>query len=111
MEVIDLAELVPKRTPSGKDVLIANNEDKMILYTAVKGWSNGKWPKEIVVKRFVTLDALTFEGLGLWVGEGGKSKGIYFGNTSAELVNHFIEFIEKKIGLSRNLSYNKQHPQ
>jgi hypothetical protein len=101
MTTIDLAEFAPKTTSGGKKILLYKDKDKIILYTAVKGWSNGKWPKEITVKRFMTLDALTLEGLGLWEGEGGKNKGLYFGNSSQELVNHFLKFIEARLGISR----------
>jgi len=101
METIDLAEVAPKTTPSGKEILLHKDEAKIILYTEVKGWSNGKWPKEIVIRRFMTLDALTFEGLGLWVGEGGKDKGLYFGNSNPELLLHFLKFADEKLGINR----------
>jgi len=101
METIDLAEVAPKTTPGGKEILLHKDEAKIILYTEVKGWSNGKWPKEIVIRRFMTLDALTFEGLGLWVGEGGKDKGLYFGNSSPGLLLHFLKFTDEKLGIDR----------
>lgn len=101
MRTIDLAEFVPKITPGGKEILLYKDEAKIIFYTAVKGWSNGKWPKEIALKRFIMLDALTFEGLGLWEGEGGKNKGLYFGNSSQELVAHFLRFTEARLGIFR----------
>ena len=101
MKIIDLAEFVPKMTPGGKEILVYKDEDKIILYTAVKGWSNGKWPKEIALKRFMALDALALEGLGLWEGESGKDKGLYFGNSSPVLMLQFLKFVEDKMGISR----------
>ena len=101
MIVIDLAEFAPKTTPGRKEILLYKNEDRIILYTSVKGWSNGKWPKEIALNRYMTLDALALEGLGLWEGEGGKNKGLYFGNSSPELINRFLGFAEARLGISR----------
>ncbi|MCD6403424.1 MAG: hypothetical protein J7K98_03780 [Candidatus Aenigmarchaeota archaeon] len=59
---------------------------------------NGHDSKEFRVKRFVELDDLFFEGLGLWQGDGGKSKGLYFGNSCPTVINHFLMFVEKKLG-------------
>lgn len=53
------------------------------------------------MSRFIELDDLFFEGLGLWVGEGGKSKGPYFGNSCPELLSHFLKFAEEKPGIDR----------
>jgi hypothetical protein len=64
-------------------------------------WGGGKESKRATVNRFVTLDKLLFEGLGLWHGEGSKNKGIYFSNSNTQLVRHFLEFMEEKLGFSR----------
>lgn len=42
-----------------------------------------------------------FEWLGLWVGEGTKGKGLYFGNTSEELLLHFLKYTEEILEFSR----------
>ena len=59
--------------------------------------------KEFRVKRFIELDDLFFEGLGLWQGDGGKSKGLYFGNSCPEVINHFLTSVEKKLGIGRKM--------
>jgi len=64
-------------------------------------WGGGRESKKIVLNRFMSLDDLFFEGLGLWVGEGGKNKGLYFGNSESELLLHFLKFVEEKLGLGR----------
>jgi hypothetical protein len=42
-----------------------------------------------------------FEWLGLWVGEGTKGKGLYFGNTSEELLLHFLKYTEEILEFPR----------
>ena len=101
MIVIDLAEFAPKMTPGGQEILLYKDEAKIILYTAIKGWSNGKWPKETAINRYMMLDTLALEGLGIWEGEGGKNKGLYFGNSSQELLMHFLKFVEDRLGIRR----------
>jgi len=100
----DLVTLLPLQTSTGRDIIAENHQDKLNLHVPrSKKWGGGRESKKITVNRFVVLDELFFEGLGLWVGEGGKSKGIYFGNTSQELMLRFLEFVEKKLGLSREM--------
>ncbi len=62
----------------------------------------GRRSKEICLKRFVALDDLFFEGLGLWLGEGGKDKGLYFGNSSTNLILRFLKFVDAKLGINRS---------
>jgi len=64
-------------------------------------FGGGKESKKVAVNRFVSLDELFLEGLGLWRGEGGRKKGIYFGNSDALLLRRFLEFVEQRIGLPR----------
>ena len=64
-------------------------------------WGGGRESKKVAVNRFVFLDELFFEGIGLWRGEGGRKKGIYFGNSDASLLQRFLDFVEQKIGLAR----------
>lgn len=64
-------------------------------------WGGGRESKKVVVNRFILLDGLFFEEIGLWRGEGGRKKGIYFGNSDSLLLRRFLEFVEQKIGLTR----------
>ena len=54
-----------------------------------------------MINRYIELNELFFEGLGIWVGDGSKSKGLYFGNTSKDLLLHFLKFSEEVLGFSR----------
>jgi hypothetical protein len=56
---------------------------------------------KVAINRMVLLDSFFFEGLGLWQGEGGKGKGIYFCNSNPQIVQHFLTFVERKLGLPR----------
>ena len=42
-----------------------------------------------------------FEWLSLWVGEGTKGKGLYFGNTSKELLEYFLKYTEEILEFPR----------
>jgi len=66
-------------------------------------WSkNGrKVSKKVRLNSKIILDELFFEGLGLWIGDGSKQKGIYFGNTEESVLLHFLKFLEERIGLER----------
>ena len=50
----------------------------------------------------MSLDDLFFEGLELWIGEEGKSKGPYFGNSCRELLLQFLKFVEQELGPERS---------
>jgi len=102
--VLDIAEIVPTKTSGGREIALITNSKNMMMYTPESGkWGGGRESKRVVTNRFMILDDLFFEGLGLWVGEGGKNKGLYFGNTSPELLLHFIKFVERKLGLRREM--------
>jgi hypothetical protein len=99
---IDLAEYLPKELDRGRTIVINEVENNKIeVYVKKRPGKAGHDSKRVVIKRFVELDDLFFEGLGLWQGEGGKDKGIYFGNTCVELLLHFLKFVEEKLGISR----------
>ena len=100
--IIDLAQIAPMKTPIGRDVELTVDSSKVAMYIpSSHRWGGGKESKRVVVNRFISLDELFMEGLGLWRGEGGRKKGIYFGNSNASLVRLFLDFVEQKIGLPR----------
>jgi len=102
MEEIDVLDLMPKRTERGREIIVEMESERLILYVPrSRKWGGGKESKRIVLKRFLSLDDLFFEGLGLWVGEGGKSKGLYFGNTCPEILSRFLDFSREKLGIDR----------
>jgi hypothetical protein len=84
---------------SDRRITVSPRGEKILLSTRLS--RIGQEPKAFMINRFIELDDLFFEGLGLWVGEGGKDKGLYFGNSSPELLLRFLEFVEKKLGIDR----------
>ncbi len=98
---IDLSTLGQMKTAVGKNVVMEVRERKIELFTQSPEPYHGSGSKRIVLNRFIELDDLFFEGLGLWVGEGGKNKGLYFGNSSLELLLHFLRYVERKLGICR----------
>ena len=100
--LFDATQIVPTRTSIGREINMLSTLDKVVLYiSSSHKWGGGRESKKVVINRFMLLDDLFFEGLGLWVGEGGKNKGLCLGNTSPELPLNFLKFVEKKLGLSR----------
>ena len=89
------------KTAAGRNVIVEARERKIELYTQPPEPYHGSGSKHIVLNRVIELDELFFEGLGLWVGEGGKNKGLYFGNSDPELILHFLKFVEGKLGVRR----------
>jgi len=99
---LDLKEIGQMKTSRRKEILVKIFENKVDLLTLPPDRPYcGSGSKEVVVNRLIGLDDLFFEGLGLWVGEGGKAKGIYIGNSCPELLLRFLDFVEKKIGIDR----------
>jgi len=102
--LVDITQIVPNKTSLGREINMFVDPNKVSMQVPPSHkWGGGKESKKIVINRFVQLDDLLFEGLGLWVGEGGKNKGLYFGNTSPELLLRFFKFVEEKLGLSREV--------
>jgi hypothetical protein len=100
--VFDLAQIMPAKTSIGRKIVIITNSKNLTVYVPESGrWGGGRESKRITVNRFVLLDDLFFEGLGLWVGEGGRNKGLYFGNSSPALILRFLKFVENKLEVSR----------
>lgn len=97
----DVKEILPEEVDGKKIVIKEIGYGKLEIYMQVSAPGRGHDSKKIAVNRFIELDNLFFEGLGLWQGEGGKSKGLYFGNSCPELLLRFLEFVEEKLGMSR----------
>lgn len=103
-QFIDIVKILPETLPSGKRIIwkeLSDNKIEIYIPASVPG--RGHDSKKFAVNRYFLLDDLFFEGLGLWQGDGGKGKGLYFGNNCLELVLHFLKFVEEKIDLSRDL--------
>lgn len=93
---------MPTRTSISREIILLTNLKNVTVYTPESGkWGGGRESKRITLNRFVLLDDLFFEGFGLWIGEGGKSKGLYFGNTCPELLLRFLNFAQEKLGFNR----------
>jgi hypothetical protein len=98
----DVAQIAPRKTSIGRDIILEVGPNSVTMYVPnSRKWGGGRESKKIAIKRFLVLDSLFFEGLGLWVGEGGKRKGMYFGNSCPELILRFIDFVEGKLGINR----------
>lgn len=99
---VDVVRILPRNLSKGRKIIIKElNNDKIEIYVK-KGPRGGHDSKKFIMNKFIKLDDLFFEGIGLWQGEGGKSKGLYFGNSCLELLLHFLRFVEEKLGLNRN---------
>ncbi len=98
---IDLSTLGQMKTSADRKVILEIRERKIEAYTQSLEPHHGSNSKRIALNRRIKLDELFFEGLGLWVGEGAKDKGLYFGNSSPELLLHFLKFVEEKLGINR----------
>lgn len=100
--ILDMIQIAPKKTPIGRKIDFIESLDKLAMHIeSSHKWGGGRESKKVAVNRFMFLDELFFEGIGLWRGEGGRKKGIYFGNSDASLLQRFLDFIEQKIGLTR----------
>lgn len=100
--ILDIAQVAPTKTSIGRKINLTVNSNKVTMHIlSSHRWGGGRESKKVTVNRFVPLDGLFFEGIGLWRGEGGRKKGIYFGNSHASLLRRFLDFIEQKIGLRR----------
>ncbi len=100
-QFVDVVKLLPDRTSDIREIVKEIVGDKVTIHSRIRAKSKGSGSKKVTISRFIELDQLFFEGLGLWQGEGAKSIGIYFGNTCVEVLQRFIEFVEKKLGILR----------
>ena len=96
----DILDFVPKKTRFGLVIETKHLGEKIELCT----WPSGGWEgsKRVVINKSIVLDNLFFESLGLWEGDGSKSKGLYFSNSCPDLLLVFLQFAEEKLGLTRD---------
>lgn len=100
-QFVDVVKLLPDRTSEIREIVKEVNGNKVTIYSRIRAKSKGSGSKKVTIKRYIELDELFFEGLGLWVAEGDKSKGIYFGNTCENVLEKFMKFVESKFGILR----------
>ena len=104
---LDITEILPERLASGKKILWKEiNEEKIEIFVD-KNSARGGNAKPIKIKKFIPINTLLFEGLGLWFGDGLKLQGgvnrvFGFANTSIELMKYFLKFSEKCLGIKSN---------
>lgn len=101
-QFVDVVKLLPDKTSDIREIVKEINGDKVTVYSRIRAQGKGRGSKKVAINRFIELDELLFEGLGLWQAEGGKSRGVYFGNTCLEILQKFLEFVESKLVISRN---------
>lgn len=100
---VDVTKLLPDELDGGRKVVKLEIDDsKVELYVKKHAGQGGHDSKHFVLNRYLKLDDFFFENLGLWQGDGGKFKGLYFGNSCQELLLHFIKFSENIFGIKRN---------
>ncbi len=94
-EFIDIANVMPERLPSGKEIRWKEVGDKTEIYCDRYGVRGGQ-PSPVRINRHIPLCDLLFEGLGLWAGDGIKRTYDFttfgFGNSCLELHKHFLRF-------------------
>jgi len=105
-QFIDVTKILPEKMPSEQKILWKNLEqDLLLIFTDKHGCKGGSRPKSIMIKRFISISGLLFEGLGLFVGDGlklsqGQFKLFGFSNNEIELHRCFIKFSHQCLGLS-----------
>jgi hypothetical protein len=99
MMKIDLASLIPETTSNGYRIDMIKNKTHVTLSYKCK-FSR---PESLMIKRFVNLDELFFEGFGLIEGDGDKVKFVAFTNSEFAILNHFLDFMERCFDVSREV--------
>jgi len=100
-----LVKLLPPELPSGKKILWKQVDAEKIEISVDKNSARGGNAKPIVIKRFIEVNELLFEGLGLRFGDGIKLQGgeirvFGFSNTCLELVKYFLKFANECFGIN-----------
>jgi DNA-binding MarR family transcriptional regulator len=100
-----LVRLLPPELPSGKKILWKQVDAEKIEISVDKNSARGGNAKPIVIKRFIEINELLFEGLGLRFGDGIKLQGgeirvFGFSNTCLELVKYFLKFANECFGIN-----------
>jgi len=101
---IDVVKILPEALPSGKKILWKEVEDGKIEIFVDKHSAKGGNAKPIKIKRFIEINELLFEGLGLRFGDGIKLQGgvnrvFGFSNINLELHKHFLKFAKECFGI------------
>jgi DNA-binding HxlR family transcriptional regulator len=104
-QFVDVISLLPEQLSSGKKILWQELDDGRVRIFMDKHSARGGNAKEIVIKRFVPINELLFEGLGLRFGDGIKLQGglpkiFGFSNINLELHKHFLKFAEECFGIN-----------
>jgi len=104
---VDVAKLLPKSLPSGKKILWKEVDKERIEISVDKNSARGGNAKPIVIRRFVPINELLFEGLGLRFGDGNRIQGGKFNvfgysNTEIEQLKYFIKFSEECFDVKSN---------
>lgn len=103
-QFVDVVRLLPEALPSGKKILWKEVDEERIEISVDKNSARGGNAKVIVIKRFVPINELLFEGLGLRFGDGiklqgGEFKVFGFSNTELSLHKDFLRFSKECFGL------------
>jgi len=98
-------KLLPVALPSGKKILWKEIDPEKIEISVDKNSARGGNAKPIIIKRFIEINELLFEGLGLRFGDGIKLQGgeirvFGFSNTCLELVKYFLKFANECFGIN-----------
>lgn len=101
---IDITKILPETLPSGKRIIWKEVEDGKVLISVDKHSARGGNAKPVSIKRFILINELLFEGLGLRFGDGIKLQGginriFGFSNINLELHKHFLKFAKECFGL------------
>ncbi|MEM5879356.1 MAG: hypothetical protein QXU74_02580 [Candidatus Aenigmatarchaeota archaeon] len=101
---MDVVKLLPANLPSGKKILWKQIDSEKIEVSVDKNSARGGNAKPIVIKRFIEINELLFEGLGLRFGDGiklqaGENRIFGFSNTNLELVKYFLKFAKECFGI------------
>jgi hypothetical protein len=90
-------------TPSSKTLLIWLSSRKLTDWIVVPRYlpfDERKTVKDIFGRK-ISVPEYTFEVLGLYLGEGGKSGKVDFTNSEPAIINFFLEYFEKINNISR----------
>jgi len=64
--ILDVAQIAPRKTSIGRDIILEVGPNSVTMYVPnSRKWGGGRESKKIAIKRFLVLDSLFFEGLGL----------------------------------------------
>ena len=109
-QFIDIVKILPERMPSsGHKICWKELGGGFVkIFVDKRGFEGGSRAKEIVIKRFIPVSELLFEGLGLLMGDGikfsqGQFKIFGFSNNQIELHEHFLLFSKDIFGLEPEL--------